>query len=141
MPVSLEKIHQMELELEHMKSQLLQEDGRRFQIIMREISPDEKQRILDKLTDRQERILFGLEAPSSTGATRPGKSGGDLECPTCHKTGLTKRGLALHLVRKHKGEQVPEQGAQQGMFEQEDQGVSSLGRRRQGRGESAAEGS
>ena len=140
MPVSMEKIHQLELELEHMKAQLLQEDGKRYQIIMREISQEEKQRILESLSDRQERILFELEAPDR-GAARAGTAGGDLECPICHKPGLTKRGLALHMVRKHKGEQVPETGAQEGMFEPEETGVSSLSRRRQGRGEATAEGS
>jgi hypothetical protein len=114
MPVSIEKIRQMEFELEQARAQFLQEDGRRYQIIMREISPEEKQRILDNLGDRQERILFGLEK-AATGAERPGKSGGDLECPICGKSGLTPRGLALHKARKHKNE-AGEEGETQEMF-------------------------
>jgi hypothetical protein len=140
MAITAAKVRQMELELADARSQLLQEDGKRYQIIMREISQEEKQRILESLSDRQERILFELEAPDR-GAARAGTAGGDLECPICHKPGLTKRGLALHMVRKHKGEQVPETGAQEGMSEPEETGVSSLSRRRQGRGEATAEGS
>ena len=56
--------------------------------IMREISEAEKERILNSLTDRHERILFGLEPPGSGRAgERPGKSGGDLVCPLCDKVG------------------------------------------------------
>ena len=73
--------------------------------IMREISEAEKERILNSLTDRHERILFGLEPPGSGRAgERPGKSGGDLVCPLCDKGGLTELGLKLHTARKHKGE-------------------------------------
>ncbi len=107
MPVDAAKIAQMERELAEAKRQLLEEDGKRYQILRREISEEEWERILNNLTDRQERVLFGLEAPEEprrTGAARPAKSGGDLECPICHKGGLTKRGLALHMVRIHKGE-------------------------------------
>jgi hypothetical protein len=140
MAVTADKIRQMELALAEAKGEFERENGKRFEIIMREISPEEKQRILENLTDRHERVLFGLEAPS-WGAQRPAKSGGDLECEICHKTGLTKRGLALHMVRKHKGEQAPgePEGNQPAMFGQEEQGVSSFGRRRQGRGEAAGE--
>ena len=35
---------------------------------------------------------------------RPGGAGGDLTCSYCGKTGLTKRGLGLHVVRLHKSE-------------------------------------
>lgn len=105
MPISAEKVAQMEMALEEARAQLLQEDGKRYQIVMREISPEEKQRILDHLTHRHERVLFGLEAPERSG--RPGKSGGDLACPICSKKGLTARGLHLHTVRTHKGEEDP----------------------------------
>ena len=97
------KIAQMEKELEEARDQLLREDGQRYQIIMREISEEEKERILDRLTDRHERILFGLEPPGSERAgERPGKSGGDLACSLCGKGGLTELGLKLHMARKHK---------------------------------------
>ena len=99
------KIAQMEKELEEARDQLLREDGQRYRIIMREISEAEKERILDSLTDRHERILFGLEPPGSGRAgERPGKSGGDLVCSLCGKGGLTELGLKLHTARKHKGE-------------------------------------
>jgi hypothetical protein len=128
MVVTQEKIHQMELALAEARAEYERENGKRYEIIMREISEDERQRILDSLTDRKERVLFGLEAPSS-GAERPGKSGGNLSCPICGKTGLTTRGLALHKVRKHKGEreEMGEPQAEAGMFETE---TARHGRRR-----------
>jgi hypothetical protein len=99
------KIAQMEKELEEARDQLLREDGQRYRIIMREISEAEKERILGGLTDRHERILFGLEPPGSIrGGERPGKSGGDLVCSVCGKGGLTELGLKLHQARIHKGE-------------------------------------
>ena len=103
MPTSADRITQLELELAEARAIYERENGIRFLIIMREISPEEKQRIMDSLTDRKERILFGLEAPERAG--RPAKSGGDLKCPICGKEGLTPRGLHLHTVRTHKGEQ------------------------------------
>ena len=103
MPTSAERITQLELELAEARAIYQRENGIRFLIIMREISPEEKQRIMDSLTDRKERILFGLEAPERT--ERPAKSGGDLKCPICGKEGLTKRGLALAYGAKHKAEQ------------------------------------
>jgi hypothetical protein len=93
------KIAQMEKELEEARDQLLREDGLRYRIIMREISEEEKERILDGLKDRRERILFGLEPPGSGRAgERPAKSGGDLECSLCGKGGLTELGLKLHMA-------------------------------------------
>ena len=58
-------IAQMEKDLEEARDQLLREDGQRYRILMREISEEEKERILDSLTDRHERILFGLEPPEA----------------------------------------------------------------------------
>jgi hypothetical protein len=69
------------------------------------------ERILKNLTDRRERILFGLEAPEEpkrSAAMRPGASGGDMVCDICGKSGLTKRGLGLHMVRLHKEEKEKE---------------------------------
>lgn len=100
MPVNPTRIAQLELELAEAKAELERENGKRYDIIMRDIDPEERQRIMDGLTERRERILFGLEAPD----TKPGKSGGDLECPVCHKGGLTEKGLKLHNARKHKSE-------------------------------------
>ena len=119
MPTSAERITQLELELAEARAIYERENGIRFLIIMREISPEEKQRIMDSLTDRKERILFGLEAPERAG--RPAKSGGDLKCPICGKEGLTNRGLELHKVRTHKGKvsealDVSETEDQPGMF-------------------------
>jgi hypothetical protein len=74
---------------------------------MREMSEVDKERILGNLTDRGERVLFGLEAleePKKAAGVRPGGSGGDLVCDLCGKSGLTARGLGLHKVRKHKPE-------------------------------------
>ena len=111
MPANAERIAQLEIALAEARAELLQENGKRYDIIMREIAPEEKQRILESLSDRKERILFGLEAPDAAG--RPAKSGGDLECPICHKKGLTPRGLHLHTVRTHKDAEVP---AEPGLF-------------------------
>jgi hypothetical protein len=46
MTVDAAKIAQLEQELAEARAQLLMEDGRRFQVIMREISEEEKERIL-----------------------------------------------------------------------------------------------
>jgi hypothetical protein len=105
-------IAKMEKELKEARDQLLREDGQRYQILMRAISEEEKTRILDSLTDRHERILFGLEPPGTKRAgERPGKSGGDLVCSLCGKGGLTELGLKLHHARKHKGERSADAGA------------------------------
>jgi hypothetical protein len=98
-------ITQMEKDLEEARDQLLREDGERYRIVMREISQEEKERIQGSLTDRHERILFGLEPPGSGRAgARPAKSGGDWVCSLCGKGGLTELGLKLHTARMHKGE-------------------------------------
>jgi hypothetical protein len=99
-------IAQMEKELEEARDQLLREDGERYRIVMREIAEEEKERILESLTDRHERILFGLEPPVAGRAGERPKSGGDLVCSLCGKTSLTERGLKLHTARKHKGEKT-----------------------------------
>jgi hypothetical protein len=105
MPMDAATIAQLEQELEEARDQLLREDGKRYQIVMREISETEKERILERLTDRHERILFGLEPPGSRrGGKQPAKSGGDQVCAVCGKRGLTELGLKLHQARMHKGE-------------------------------------
>ena len=107
MVVDLAKIERLEKELEEARREFWREDAERYRILVREMGDTERQRILDNLTDRGERILFGLEAPEEPkrgAGMRPGTSGGDLECEVCGKTGLTKRGLGLHMVRKHKEE-------------------------------------
>ena len=63
MAVDRAKIAQMEKALEEARAQLWKEEAQCYEIIMRDISEEEKERILNGLTDRQERILFGLEAP------------------------------------------------------------------------------
>jgi hypothetical protein len=113
MPMTAEKVAQLERQWREAREQLLRDYGRMYEIIRRRISADEWQRIMDSLEDREERILFGLEAADEprrrgTGAARPGKSGGDLTCPICGKGGLTKRGLSLHMARIHKGERTGE---------------------------------
>ena len=98
-------IAQLEQELEEARDQLLREDGLRYQIVMREISEAEKERIQGSLTDRHERVLFGLEPPGSGRAgDRSAKSGGDRVCSLCGKKGLTELGLKLHTARMHRGE-------------------------------------
>src|SRR3982750_1715509 len=111
MPVDRERVERLERELAEARGQLLQEDGERYQILKRIIPEEEMQRYLGGLTDRRERVLFGLELPEEptrrrrgTGGARPAKSGGDLTCPICGKSGLTKRGVSLHMARIHKEE-------------------------------------
>jgi hypothetical protein len=118
MPVDDAEIARRERELAELKERRLQEHGRRYEIVRRLISADEWQRIMDSLTDRDERILFGLEPPEDQGrrrgrpprvgggGERPAAPSGELTCLICGKTGLTKRGLALHMSRMHKGEQA-----------------------------------
>jgi hypothetical protein len=107
MPIDAATITQMEKELEEARDQLLREDGQRYRIIMREISEEEKERIQGGLTDRHERILFGLEPPGAGRAgARSAKSGGDRVCSLCGKAGLTELGLKLHTARMHKGEKA-----------------------------------
>ena len=107
MPVDRARIAQMEKALEEARAQLWKEEGECYRIIMREMSEEEKERIVNGLTDKHERILFGLEVaeePRRLSAERSGKSGGDLTCTVCGKSGLTKRGLGLHMARMHKEE-------------------------------------
>jgi hypothetical protein len=106
---TMARVAELERQLEEAKAQLAKEDGERFRILWREISQEEKSRILDGLTDRKERVIFGLEVPEEPkGGARPGASGGDLTCEICGKSGLTRRGLGLHTVRMHKEEEAAE---------------------------------
>ena len=113
MVVDLARIERLEKELEEAKRELAREDGERYRVLMREISAEEKERIIGGLTDKREKVLFGLEQPEEPqkrAGMRPGASGGDLTCPICGKSGLTKRGLALHTIRIHGPETEKEQG-------------------------------
>jgi hypothetical protein len=113
MVVDLVKIERLEKELDEARRELLKEDGERYRILLRDIAKDEKERIVGNLTDKGERVLFGLEAPEERKrgvAMRPGGAGGDLTCTYCGKTGLTKRGLGLHVVRLHKADLEKEKG-------------------------------
>jgi hypothetical protein len=112
MVVDRAKIERLEKELEEAKQELWKEDAERYRVLMRKMSEAERERILGSLTERGERVLFGREAPEEPqkrAGMRSGGSGGDLECPYCGKKGLTKRGLALHTIRMHKGERVKEE--------------------------------
>jgi hypothetical protein len=106
MVVDLAEIERLEKQLEQARAQLWKDDAERYRVLWKGITEEERDRFLDSLTDKRERILFGLEAPEEEKkrGERPGKSGGDLECEVCGKSGLTKRGLGLHMVRKHKEE-------------------------------------
>jgi hypothetical protein len=106
MAIDITLIQKLERDLDNARRQLLTEDGERYRIIMREIKDEERQRIFEALTVKRERILFGLETPEEqAGGKKAAGSGGDLECPICHRTGFTTRGLALHKVRLHKGQE------------------------------------
>jgi hypothetical protein len=108
MVTSLSKIVRLEKELEEARRELLREDGERFRILMREMDETDRERIVGGLTDRKERVLFGLEAPEETQrrgvSGKPGTAGGDLVCDVCEKRGLTPLGLKLHMARMHKME-------------------------------------
>jgi hypothetical protein len=112
MVVDRAKIERLEKELEEAKRELWREDAERYRILMREMSEAERERILGNLTDKGERILFGLEAPEEPRrgpGMRPGGAGGDLVCPVCGKRGLTALGLKLHTARMHKEIQEKEE--------------------------------
>jgi hypothetical protein len=106
------KIERLEKELEEAKRELWREDAERYRILMREMSEADKERILGNLTDRGERVLFGLEAPEEpkrVAVVRPAAGGGDLVCAICGKSGLTALGLKLHTARMHKAEKEKEE--------------------------------
>jgi hypothetical protein len=89
MVVDRVRIERLEKELEEARRELWKEDAERYRILMREISEADKERIVGSLTDKGERILFGLEAPEESKrgvAVRPGGAGGDLACPICGKS-------------------------------------------------------
>jgi hypothetical protein len=110
MVVDRARVERLEKELDEARRDLWREDAERFRILMRDMSKEEKERILGNLTERGERVLFGLEAPSEKRVSmRPGGAGGDLTCPICGKSGFTKRGLGLHMVRLHKSEMEKEE--------------------------------
>lgn len=107
MVVDMARIAQLERELEEARKELWKEEAERYRVLVREMPEEERTRIIEGLTDKKERILFGLEPPEEPkrgSAMRPGASGGDLTCPICGKSGLTKRGLALHTIRMHGAE-------------------------------------
>src|SRR5512132_2243345 len=113
MVVDMARIAQLERELEEARKELWKDDAERYRVLVREMPEDERKRIIERLTDKKERILFGLEPPEEPkrgAGTRLGASGGDLICPICGKSGLTKRGLALHTIRMHGAETGKEEG-------------------------------
>jgi hypothetical protein len=112
MVVDRAKIERLGKELEEAKRELWREDAERYRILLREMSEVDQERILKNLTDRGERILFGLEAPEERNrgaAMRHGGAGGDLTCTVCGKRGLTALGLKLHTARMHKAEKEKEE--------------------------------
>jgi hypothetical protein len=112
MVVDLARIEQLEKELEEARKELWREDAERYRVLIREMSETDRERILGNLTDKRERILFGLEAPEEPrrgAGMRSGGAGGDLECPVCGKRGLTALGLKLHTARMHKETQEKEE--------------------------------
>jgi hypothetical protein len=107
MVVDRARIEQLEKELEEARKELWREDAERYQVLIRELGTSERERILGSLTDKRERVLFGLEAPEEAkmgAGMRGGTAGGDLTCSICGRSGFTRRGLALHMVRLHKAE-------------------------------------
>src|SRR5512144_3182958 len=113
MVVDMARIAQLERELEEARKELWKEEAERYRVLVREMPEDERTRIIEGLTDKKERMLFGLEPPEepkSGSATRSGASGGDLTCAICGKSGLTKRGLGLHIIRMHGAETGKGQG-------------------------------
>ncbi len=92
--ISPGEIERRERELTALKAQYYQQGARCFEILMRVMTDDERNDIFERVTDRQERILLGLEAPEEARRPRPAASGGEEVCPLCGKSGLTRRGLA-----------------------------------------------
>ena len=92
MVVDLAKIERLEKELEEARRELLREDGERYRILMRDIGKEEKDRILGALTDKRERVLFGLEAPE--------ERRGELLCVPAEQVGID-----LFVLRKDRAYQ------------------------------------
>jgi hypothetical protein len=111
MVVDRATIEQLEKELDEARRELWREDAERYRVLTREMSETDRERILRNLTDKRERILFGLEAPEEPrrAGMRLGGAGGDLVCPVCGKRGLTALGLKLHTARMHKETQEKEE--------------------------------
>src|SRR5512132_271165 len=112
MVVDLAKIERLERELEEAKRELWREDAERYRILMREMSEADKERILGNLTDREERALFGLEAPEEpkrVAVVRPAVGAGGLVCAACGKRGLTALSRKLHTARMHKAKKEKEE--------------------------------
>jgi hypothetical protein len=112
MVVNMARIAQLERELEEARKELWKEEAERYHVLVREMPEDERTRIIQRLTDKKERILFGLEAPEEPRrGTGLAGAGGHLECDICGKGGFTPRGLALHKIRLHKKESAKEEAA------------------------------
>jgi hypothetical protein len=103
MVVDMARIAQLERELDEARKELWKDDAERYHVLVREMPEDERKRIIERLTNKKERILFGLEPPEEErgAAMRLGESMRDQTCPICGKSDLTKRGLALHTIRIH----------------------------------------
>jgi hypothetical protein len=63
MVVDMARIAQLERELEEARKELWKEDAERYRVLVREMPEDERKRIIERLTNKKERILFGLEPP------------------------------------------------------------------------------
>jgi hypothetical protein len=69
------------------------EDAERYRILVREIPEEDQERIIDKLTDRRERILFGLEVPEEPKGAAAGFQRRRSELPDLWKERPDKAGL------------------------------------------------
>ncbi len=121
MPVNRVEVEKLRQKLAEAEREMMAEDGMRYRILQRLIPPEEMERYLAGLTDREEKVLFGLELPEEPkrrgrkpSGERQAKAEGNLACPYCDKTGLTQKGLSLHIARLHKGQPVRarEEGAE-----------------------------
>jgi hypothetical protein len=80
MVVDLAKIERLEKELEEARRELLKEDGERYRILMRDISKDERERILGGLRTR--------ESGSFSALKRRRRGRGEWQCAPAEQAGI-----------------------------------------------------
>ena len=111
MPIDVAQVAKLRADYERAQAQLDKEDAERFRILRKHMGEDAFQRLLDGLTEKEHRILFGLELPEESQpepaprerAARAATKGAKTEyCDVCHEGPFTKSGLSRHMSRKHK---------------------------------------
>jgi hypothetical protein len=107
MPIDATQVAKLREEYERARAQLDKEDAERFRILREYVGADKLRELVNGLTEKNHRVLFGLELPDEPKRERRRREEGTLECPICHKRFKNERGLKIHMGREH-----PEQARQ-----------------------------